>query len=131
VRKRFRYPNHYISCTQPLAHLGFPSVVDGTECGAQSLTWIKNRLILLRNPDKNKGMAEISLAQQKYARYNSVISGRLSAKVKFRAQIKLQQRNVLLQKRHLRYEPINAVTAINAVPAIKKREACEVWQVVS
>jgi hypothetical protein len=68
--------------------------------------------------------------QSKSTRCNTWISGRLSAKAQKgpftesigMAQIKLQQRSVLLRSRHQRYEPI--ITDIT----VRKRDVYNVWQ---
>jgi hypothetical protein len=131
-RKRFRYPTRSISCIQPLAHLAVSSVVGGTEEGAQSTTWIRYRLVFLRNPANSKGKAEARFVHQfKSIRYNASIFGRLSAKAKRPAHWNHchhghgTNQDVItkcfLQSQHQRYEPIiSDIATIN-------RKACEVW----
>jgi hypothetical protein len=83
VRKRFRYPARSISCIQPPAHLAVSSVVGGTEEGEQPATWIRNKLVFLRNPANSKGMAEARRVHQlKSTRCNILISDRLFGKAK-------------------------------------------------
>jgi hypothetical protein len=76
-RKRFRYPTRSISCIQPPAHLDVSSGDGGTEEGGQFATWIRNKLVFLRNPVNSKGMAEARPVHQlKSTRCSTLIYGR-------------------------------------------------------
>jgi hypothetical protein len=66
---------------QPPVPLSMSLAVKEIREGAQSATWNRNRLVFLRKPSNNKGMAETRLAHQlKSSRCNTLISGRLFAK---------------------------------------------------
>jgi hypothetical protein len=57
----FRYPKRSISCIQPQEYLAGSWIAGAIECDAQFATWIRDKLVFLRNPGNGKIWAPIKV----------------------------------------------------------------------